>query len=85
MTFEEARYWHAMCRQAMLGVNSDYCRFAGRPAPDYVIVIYDKTHTPIDVLATIQDARRYIDQCHSTRWQRRFSMHGVSKHFSRDT
>lgn len=85
MTWEEALYWSRMCRQAMLGVNTDYCLVVGRPAPSYVIVLYDNTHTPMDVFATPGESRHYIDQCITTRWQRRFSINGVKELFGRHT
>lgn len=85
MTWETALYWSNMCHHAMLGVNTDYCLVFGRPAPSYVIVLYDQTHTPIDVLTTPTEARHYIDQCLSTRWQKRFAMNGIKERFSRHT
>lgn len=85
MTWQEASYWCSQCKQAMIGVTTDYCLLAGRPAPSYVIVLYDQTHTPVDVLTTPSETRRYIDQCLSLRWQRRFAMHGVKHMFDRHT
>lgn len=69
----------------MRGVNTDYCVVAGRPPPNYVIAVYDKTHTPIDVIVSVAEAHHYVDECLTNRWLSRFSLRGVKERFSLDT